>query len=256
MANFKDFVKTTDIFGFERQITDEKEDNIEMPLNQFDTESMIEYLSMKKIGLHEAQISEGLLQWSSNPGAVKLEVSPRMSFHIKKLSTDLEGNLRWITKKVFQLNRRGAGGYEDAVANEIYEELKKISEGTIDSPQKEFKHLDRLVEHLTDKLRRVAKPMFIFERVKKLSSNNYLIVFSLRGQGVEGRSHRQIGEVLTQVSFDENQGTLRVMNYQVGNKTGRDRKWEIFPSDADMFFFPSQSREEIGECLATFFRYY
>lgn len=259
MRSFKAYVEATDIFGFETKKTEEPlyDELDNKPLQQFNVESMIEYLARKRLGMYSPQVNfMNEIQWGERAGAVKLEVAPRMAFHVKKLGFDVNGHSRWISKKMFQLNRTGAGGYEDSVANEIYEVLLQVAKTPLESAKKDFDHLDRLVEDIATKMRRVAKPMFIYEGIRKLSDENYIIKFSVRGQGVEAPHHQRIEEVLTQITYDKDAGTIRVTNYKVASDVGGPRSWKIKPSDLDLFFFPSQDRDEISETIAVHFKYY
>jgi hypothetical protein len=78
----------------------------------------------------------------------------------------------------------------------------------------------------------------------------------LRGQGVEAPGHIKVEQVDTQISFDKENGTIRVTNYKVGSHTGRSRDWQIKPSDLDLYFFPTQDPDEISEAIAVHMKYY
>lgn len=259
MGKFKTYVEN-DIFGFERNQKEEPlyDDSIDnKPMKQFDVESMIEFLARKKVGVFKPQINYmNEIQWGERAGAIKLEVAPRMSVHVKKLGFDIHGHSRWITKKLFQLNRTGYGGTEDAVASEIHDIIKSVSKTPLESALKDYRGLEGLTEAIANKMRKVAKPMFMFEAIRKLSDENYLIKFSLRGHGLEARDHQQVVENLTQITYDKEAGSIRIMNYKVSNGTGESVNWKIQPNDLDIYFFPSQDRDEIAETVATFFKYY
>jgi hypothetical protein len=78
----------------------------------------------------------------------------------------------------------------------------------------------------------------------------------LRGQGVQKRDQKRVLENITQVSFDQNKGKIRVINTSVDNKVGRDNNWRLQPSDINVEFFPTQSRDEIAEAVATWIKWY
>ena len=113
---------------------------------------------MKNIGLHKPQLKfMNEIQWGELSGAVKLGIEPGYSLHARKLGNDLNGNKIWYTKKVWQINRRGYGGYEDQVANEIYDQVTSILKKDIDTPIREYEDLENLVIHVANKLKRQAK---------------------------------------------------------------------------------------------------
>lgn len=260
MRRFKTFIEATDIFGFGKPREEEPltQDLNNEPLKQFNIESVMEFLSKKKLGVFQPYsrfMNE--IQWGDHPGAVKLEISPRMSVFVKKMAFDKLGQTRWVTKRAFQLNRNGHGGYEDAVANEIYEVVKKASNDSgVPSPKEHYDKLEELVQCVASKMKRVSKDMFMFEGIKKVGRDNYIIAFNVRGQGVEARDHMRVEALHTQISYDDQAGSIRVTNYKVASPVGGPHSWKVQPSDLDMYFFPTQDREEIAEVVAVHFKYY
>lgn len=258
MQNFKTWLEATDIFGFDRKKDAPEKDDVldNKPTNVFDVEEMMSYLSKKKVGINSPRINfMNEIQWGTRSGAIKVEVNPNLTFHIKKLGFDLNGNARWVSKKMFQLNRKGFGGYEDSVANEIYDHVKDTSTGGLEAPNKKFEGLQDLVHHMARKMRHVAKDIFLWNGIKRVNENNYLIVFNVRGQGVQARDQKRVEENITQVSFDESDGCIHVTNYKVASSLGQ-HEWKVMPSDLDLYFFPSQDRDEISETVAVHIKYY
>ena len=96
----------------------------------------------------------------------------------------------------------------------------------------------------------------MFQAVRKVDENNYLIQFEVRGHGVEAPDQKRIEENLTQITYDKEAGTIRVQNYNVESPVGGAHEWAIAPQDLDMYFLPSQPRDEIAECVAVHFKYY
>lgn len=260
---FRTFYEAVDIFGFESS-RDRAEHNKyseldNYPIRQFDIELMMKLLLRKKLGLHEGDYSGFMneISWGGDrPGAMKLEVDTGYTFYIKRLNYDLEGNKRWATKKMFQLNRRGLAGYEDIIANEIYEHIERLNEMEIDYPVPQFDQLEKLTYKISHTMRRVANPMFIFRGIKKLSEHCYHIVFEMRGGGVEAQDQQRVEQNVTQISFDEYKGSIRVNNYNIESPTGGDRKWKIMPDDIDLYYYPTQPIDEIADTLAVHFKYY
>lgn len=257
--SFRRYFEATDIFGFEpERAKDTPPDSLSSePIRGFNLELMMEYLSKKSIGAYKPQgyyTSE--MRWGTQPGAVKLEVDTGFTFFIKKLATDKLGNPRWITKRAFQLNRNGYGGMEDLVAQEVYENVAKYAEGGIDSPVEEYKELDSLVYHIYGKLKRTAKDIFIPEGVKRIHDNAYIMSFGVRGHGLEARSQRRVEQNQTMVAYDQEQGTIRITNYCLQSRTGRQHEFKISQNDLDLYFMPSQDRDEISETIAVHMKYY
>jgi len=259
LSNFKQYFEATDIFGFDktRPIEVSKSEVPTEPIHRFDIELMMNFLSQKKLGVQEAYtpfVTE--IRWGQQPGALKLEIDTGYSFYIKKLGVDLEGNPRWITKKMFQLNRQGFGGYEDSVAQEVFEQIEKYSEENIESPVANYNELHSLVDHIYKKLIRESKYIFIPEGIKKINDDAFIIKFGVRGQGVESRDQTRVEQNQTLISYDKNAGTLRVTNYNIKSPVGGRHEWKIYPSDLDLYFFPSQDREEISETVLVHMKYY
>jgi hypothetical protein len=258
---FRRFFEATDIFGFEpkQSGTDPDDNMLARPIQQFDLELMMEFLVRKKLGMQEAFcpfVSE--IQWGKEPGSIKLEVDTGLTFYIKKLGIDKTGNPRWVTKKMFQLNRQGYGGLEDSVAQEVYEHISQIAHSRIDAPAEGYapEDLEHLVTHLENKIKRIAKDIFMPAGIKKLSEYAYIIKLDVRASGLETQDQKRVEQNQTVVTYDKEQGTIRVFNYNVESPTGGPHRWELMENDLDIYFFPTQDREEISECLAVHFKYY
>lgn len=263
MANkmrFKTWFEGTDIFGFDALRDDQNQQSEEFlgkPIRQFDLELMMELLSRKSVGIeHPHQKFMNEIQWGNQPGAVKLEVDTGFTFYIKKLGKDMQGNPRWATKRMFQLNRSGYGGLEDVVAQEVHPQILRIYNSPLDAPLAEYEDLENLVTHIANKIKRCGKDIFLYQGIKKLSENAYIIAFELRGHGLETQDQRRIEQNHTMVAFDPEQGTIRITNFNIESDVGRNRSWQLMENDLDIYFFPSQDREEISECLAVHMKYY
>lgn len=261
---FKDWVKKptileNDIFGFDRRKDAEQPDESlhTAPIDQFDVELMMDFLKGKKIGTQYGEVSfPNVIQWGGQPGSVKLEVDPGYRFSVKKLGVDKTGNPRWVTKKMFQLNRQGYGGFEDSVAQEVYEQLNRAAGDMIEAAPEDYKDLDNLVHNIYGKLKRSAKNIFIPEGIRKLHDDAYIIKFGLKGSGLEARNQQRVEQNQTLVSYDRQQGTIRITNYNLLSPTGGGTEFRINQNDFDCYFFPSQSRDEISEVVAVRMKYY
>ena len=257
--SFKKWFEAVDIFGFEKEREENPEagTSMEMPIDQFDIELMMEFLAKKKVGAFNA-FSEfhNVMQWGDKPGAIKLEVDTGYRFSVKKLAVDKQGGTRWITKKMFQLNRNGYGGYEDSVAQEIYETIESASKDNIEAPVEDYKDLENLVTNIYSKLKRTSKCIFFPEGIKKLHDDAYIIKLGVRAQGLEARDHQRVEQNQTLVTYDRSQGTIRITNYNLLSGTGRSHEFRINQNDLDVYFMPTQDRDEISEVIAVRMKYY
>lgn len=249
-----------DIFGFEPDRSHEERDDsmLGRPINQFDIELMMDLLSRKHLGVQEAYVPfVNEIRWGDRPGAVKLYVDPGLTFYVQRLGADKEGQPRWVTKRMFQLNRQGYGGLEDAVAQEVFNHVQKISETNIDGPKEDFdgEDLENLAVHIYNKVKRTAKDIFIPMEIKKLSEWAYILKFEVRGHGLEVY-HQRVENNQTMITYDPNAGTIRIVNYNIESPVGGPHEWALQPVDLDVYFFPTQDREEISECLAVHYKYY
>ncbi len=255
---FRTWLEAKDIFGFDKAHSDEQPSAIlaAKPIRQFNIELMMEYLSKKKIGQYTSEspfMSE--IRWGSDLGCVKLEIDTGLSFYIKKKGKDLQGQDRWVMKKLLQLNRHGYGGLEDSVAQEIFTHLEHIAKEPTPAASNGFGDLENLVLHIYNKMKRNAKDVFIPVGVRQHDENNYILCFDVRGQGQQGMYQQKIEQNQTLVSFDKDAGTLRITNYNIESPLS-SRKWQIGINDLDICFFASQDRDEISECLACHIKYY
>lgn len=260
MRNFREFFEAVDIFGFEnRSVPEGPAVQDDRPLKVFDLETMMSLLSIKKLGLNEATsnfVNEIVWGEATRPGTLKLEVDTGLTFFIKRMNYDAEGNRRWATKRVFQLNRNGMGGYEDYIAQEVFENIQKIDSIPLDSPDRNYERLENLSWQISKTMKKVAKPMFLFRGIKQVEENAYQIIFDMRAGGVETQDQKRVDQNVTQVVFEANAGVIRVTNYNIESPVGGDHNWKQMPSDFDAYFFPTQSKEEIAEAVGVHFKYY
>jgi len=248
-------------FGFEKEHSDHspKISNIdrEHPIHKFDIEELGTYLSMRKLGpnpCYSPYVNEYI--WGEDVGALRVRINTGLQLFVDRKAIDLMGNEKWLTKRSFQINREGYGGYEDVVASEVFNILEEVSTLPLDVPKEAWPNLERTVVNVANKLQRTAKNMLVFESILKLANNRYIIKFNVRAQGLETQDHNRVEENLTDISFDEQTGALRILNTNVESPTGKSRSWEIMPSDQDFLFFATQDNEEISEVISTPMKFY
>lgn len=252
-------LESKDIFGFDAvRAKDEPDDNmLSRPIRMFNVELMMEYLTKKTINDLEPYMPfMNEIRWGNQPGAIKLEVDTGYTFYIKRLAMDRQGNPRWVTRRMFQLNRQGYGGLEDAVAQEVFEHLVNYSESNIEAPVEEYKDLENLVNHIYNKCKRTSKNIFIPEGIKKMSDYVYIIKMGVRGHGLQEMDQMRTEQNQTMVSYDPHQGTIRITNYNISSPVGGPHEWQIGTNDLDVYFLPTQNREEISEAISVHMKYY
>jgi hypothetical protein len=255
---FKAFLEAKNIFGFEDFQDDIPETSADTdPIKGFNVEQMMSYLQHKDVGVYSP--SSGFIneiQWGNRFGAVKVEVSPSMTFSVKRLGFDLKGEQLWVTKKLLQLDREGVGGSEDTVADEIHDVVLKTMDSPPGSPQRQCEHLQQLTLRIADRMRQASQRKFIFEGVKRLNKMAYIIVFEVGLHGVEARDHLRIEQLQTCVGFDPEAGMIRIVMQKVASPVGGPHSWKTMPADMDLLFFPTQDGDEIAEAVATKFRHF
>jgi hypothetical protein len=255
--NFKTWLEYKDIFGFEkeREVTTEKIIK-EDPLKVFSIEKLMQSLAYRDLNGKSSYLKFiGEVIWGEHVGAVRVKIGPSYYATVDKLCKDLEGNAIWVTKRFYQINRAGFGGYEEHVAEKIYEDAKLVDATPLDRPISEYNDLQKLVISIAEKIKRVGKNIFIFDGITRVNPNNYIIRLGLTGHGVEARDHQRVIENLTDVSFDDKTGKIRIINTSVKSKVG-GHFWKLWPADRDWNFLPSQPTDEIIDAVATTIRWY
>lgn len=255
---YKDFMEWKDIFGFDsKPKVQQKEPKAKLPTRKFDVEGMCQYLSEQKLGEKVPSLKfVDVVQWGEGEGSIKIRLGTGINVFIERLSHDLQGSPHWLAKKVYQINREGYGGFETYVAKELMSEVLKINEKKLDTPKNKWENIEKLIVDMANRLRSVARSIFIFEGVHKLKDNHYVICFSVRGHGVEAPDHKRVIQNQTDIVFEEDAGLLKIVNTNVEAGVGSGNKWEIMPADSITRFAPTQNNGEIIETIATVLKYY
>jgi hypothetical protein len=256
--NFKIWLEEADIFGFDQGIEPKTSDDDEgEPVHQFNFEELMDYLcDMKLPGKNPKIKLVNEIHWGDGgSGTMRVFIAPRMFVYLDRMGMDLEGNRTWLRKKSYQLNRAGYGGYERSVAESIFEEVKKIDRQPLERPTSDYKELDKLVLAMANKFRGKARDIFIFENITKKSDNHYIIKMGVRGHGIGAPNQQRVEANLTEIAYDAKAGKIRVINTNVESPL-QGHVWALQPSDEDFYAFPSQSKDEIVEAMATFLKWY
>lgn len=246
------------MFGFQKKADPSSEQKEpENPIDQFNIEALHDFLVERSLGQirpRSRYVNE--VVWGEQPGAIRYWIGPTYFTAVERLGTDLEGNRLWYTKKAFQINRGGYGGYERIVAQEMFEQLEEVYHENPDSPSSEYKDLKRLVMVMADKLRKSCRPIFMLNKIVEHSENRYLICFNVRGQGVEAPGHQRVEQLTVDMNYYPKAGYLRGLVYSIESPTGGAHEWAVTASQIDLNFMPSQSQDEIIEPIAMSLRYY
>lgn len=226
------------------------------PIHSFDMERMTNLLLQRQINqkLGNSKFI-GDVQWGEGSGAIRINFGTKYDFSIERLQEDLEGNYVWVTKRSYSIDKNNFSGREDYIVNEILDVVTEIDQLPLDAPKNKFEDFYRLVTSVANKVSRTANIPLIYDSVKKVNNNYYIIVFEVRGQGVEAPDHRRVEEVLIELFYDQKKGIVKMIGTQVESPVSQ-RKWEIMPMDYDSIFMPSQSRDEIVEAISTMYKYY
>jgi hypothetical protein len=227
-----------------------------MPIKSFSLEKLFNILSSEKVGNKEGYgnfMNE--VQWGETSGAIKCWCGTGLNLMVDRLGIDLVGNPTWYTKRIFQINRKGYGGYENIVANEIADVVQRIHKEDADSPNSKYEKLEVLVTQMAESIRRNANQIFIYEGIKKMSDSNYIIRLGVRGHGIQAPGQQRVEENQTSVIFDKEKGMIRILNYNIESGMGQ-HEWATQASDTDLNYFPTQSNSEIIETITNTLKWY
>lgn len=255
---FKTWLEGYEQFGFGKNPSpSNNQKEPENPIDGFDVEALHDFLVERKVGqLRPVSQYVNEIVWGEQPGAIRYRIGPCYLTLMDRLGTDLEGNRLWYTKKVFQINRGGYGGYERMVAQEMFDKLEEVYEKDQDSPRSEYQGLKHLVTMMADKVRKTCRPIFMLDKIVEHNQNRYLICFTVRGQGVESPGHQRMEQMTIEMNYYPEAGYIRGMVYSIESPVGRGHSWTLQPSQVDLKFMPSQPMDEIIEPFAMVLRYY
>lgn len=253
----RSFNEWEDIFGFDKKIELKPRSPKDInPIDGFDIERIIGILGSHNVGPLEPEIHfVNEVTWGRDSEALRVLINNWQNVIIEKRVTDLTGKHTWVAKKVYQLNHEQCGGKEDSVAAEILEEVERVYKRPKDSAAHALKEFVNIVTTVAQKIQRNADDIFIFQGIRKINENNYIIRLGLRGAGVQRRGQKRVEENHTQIVFDPETGLIRLTNYNIESPLG-EHKWAVTQTDLDWHFAPTQSRDEIAETISTVLRWY
>ena len=253
---FKEWLMTEwkDIFGLDR-VQDYKRtlitDNAP-PIKVIKMAEVMTRLGERLLGpkkVYQKNISE--LQWGESDGAMKAVLGPYgfIKIILRKMTHDLEGNPRWICEKVIPVPEKYVDK-EPTLIEEIYQELVAIDQKMISSPKNEY-DLEKLASKVSYKAQMNMPIWFIYEGIRKLNDNNYLIYFSCKGQGA-GKLQilNRLVEYIIDLSYDNKTGLIKSVGRAIETKL-RGHNWQLGAADWIEYFTPTQTTELITENIVT-----
>jgi len=242
-------------FGFAQQKDDYKtyKDDDQYPIDPLDVQEMLsEIMRMPPINSYKPrQKMADTLEWGNEIGAMILDISPLGSFKstVRRKITDLQGEVRWICKRVQPLKEEDINKNELNKADDLYKDVLEASKGMIDSAQPEYEDWRTLVRRLYTKTR-LQFPSYVFfsPKIKQLDENYFKIYFGVKGHGVEAPSATRVEQFDIDLLFDKNKGLIRCWGYDIDSPSNQ-HKWAPQPSEWDEWFAPSQDLDEIVEAI-------
>lgn len=249
-----------DIFGFERRASTKRPEKepLETPIQDIHCDVVMEFLSSKEVN-GTLPISEfsSQIRWGSDTGAVKMVVSPFGSYKsiIRRLQPDLSGTPVWACKKILPYKEMLDANkkIDEHLASVLLEHIENISSGPVEAPSHDYDGLNRLVNRLCRVVQRkdVTPEILIYRGAREMKQNErYLIVFELRGHGVEAPGSSRVEQFIIEMCYDPSTGMIRSFGQEIQSPT-KGHVWYPQPSDWDEYFSSGQDDAEIIDCIST-----
>ena len=221
-----------------------------------------EMLKSKLNGMEAFSDYPDQIQWGSEPGSVRMVISPLGSFKsiIRKLQTNLLGEDVWVCKMIVPYKdvMHSNFAFDESFAGSLFDKIKKSFVDPINPPSAEYAGLaglsNRIFRACTREgtLPKILIPMAIKE-VK--SGERYLLHFECRGHGVETPGSGRLEAFIIDMSYDPKTGMIRSFGHDVQSPT-KGRRWYPQPSEWDECFSPSQPEAEIISSISNAFKTY
>jgi hypothetical protein len=267
MGVFKSYFES-DIFGFDdleaKKVLAAEDDTAEdeMPVKPFSVEWLMGTLAHKKIG-NRIRSSHAFLDqvvWGGkDAGAVRVKLTPNITIFVERRITDLEGTSTWILKNVFKPKLKDYAGKEEFVADDVFKQVEKIYFDQLEVATEKCEVIN-LAKRMSARVRAHAPDLYIFQDIKEVRKDYFVIYFNLRGMGVgklasRTRNVTQTPEATIDVNFDKKRGLIHVIVSTVSiGQDGGD--WEIDIPYLDAFFTPTQDKDEIIDTVITSLKYF
>lgn len=261
--NYKEWAMKRDIrlqrewadFGFFDKKDDYKryKDTDQHPIKAIDVQEVLkEIMRMPPVNSYRGQqrFADTVI-WGNEIGALLLDISPLGSFKacVRRMITDLQGENRWICKRVVQLNEKDYTRTNLLDADSIYKEISDVSKGMIDSPTKDYQDFGALARKLFTQTRLQFPSYCMFApKIKQLTEDYYKIYFGFKGHGVEAPTASRAEQFDIDLFYDKDKGLIRCWGYDIDSPTNQ-HKWAVQPAEWDEWFAPTQPIEEIIQAV-------
>lgn len=261
MATFRDWLvrEGRDIFGFERRSHREApvKKACDKPITDISSDIVAEMIMSRDVdGVKPVSEFSNQIRWGEGTGAVKMVVTPLGSYKsiIRRMQPDLEGHDVWVCKKVLPYK-------EILEANQVVDEdlawlilgqVEAVRRQDIEAPSHDYSGLGSLIRKAARTLQRrdIQPEIFLYRGIREVKQGlNYLIVFEVRGQGVEAPGSSRVEQFLVDISYNPSTGMIRSFGHDVQSPT-RGHVWYPQPSEWDEYFSSGQKEDEIVECMA------
>jgi hypothetical protein len=250
--SFKSFMEWAD-FGFERSKKKPLLVRNEAPSRPVNIEAVMNEIKFRPLGIKRPTkqfFSE--VQWGDGPGAVKMMITPPGGTKaiFRKLGADLQGNPLWITKKVWPIGEKYDYNKEMTLVADLLNMLSEVDQGGYDAPSSDYEDLENLVIRMSSKIRLDMPDWFVFEGIRKLEDDRYIIRFGCRGQGQgrmnapSGRTSGKLFEFIVDITYHPVEGFIKIMGGDV-NSTRTREEWSLGQSQFIEYFTPIQKIDEI-----------
>ena len=198
--SFRQWLEYAD-FGFDpkRKPKVVQVDN-EKPLRPLNIEYVVEDLVKQPLGIKEAtQLYFGDVRWGEGPGAVRLTFHPYRGtcVSIRKLATDLQGEGRWVCKKVLEVGNYYDNKHEGNLSFKLWDLLKEVDVTGIEHPTADYDGLENLALQIASAIRKyTTQQIFIYDGIKRIEENkHYIVKFNCTGYGVQRQEPEKTGSV-------------------------------------------------------------
>ena len=251
-----------DIFGFDSYESDKNDKSSKAPpLHRIKIDEVMTELLSNNLGSKAPHSKfNNSVQWGIGSGSIYMEVSPLGSFKgiIRRLTNDAQGTPVWICKKVvpFYDYLNADASFDAELAKDVFEQIKATDKETLESPVTNYEDLEHLAIKIAESCQMNLPELFLYKGIKQVKENcHYIIFFELRGQGVEAPGSTRVEQHHIHVSYDDKKGLIKIINNDIQSPI-KGRVWIAAPSEFEEYFCPTQSTEEIAECVAAAFSTY
>ena len=195
-------------------------------------------------------------------GKMQVDVSPLGSYKIiLKYINDLQGNLtgicRYIQPLVNDFNHKGPNDpREQVLADKLYNKLQEMDAEPLPAPMSgKLKEFEKVVHKFASVVKTEHPAIMVYEGLRKLDENNYLMSFEYKGYGNGLPNSNKAEKFLINWQYMPKEGLIHTWGYEVVSKSVT-RTYIPTPSEWDEYFTPSQPSEVIIGCIREAFMTY